>query len=415
LAKNRLIPDSKGKIPDENARTDSTFETIGETGDPGSETRWRIPLSRRDEPQWAGIHDQIEEMINLIAAGIAPLRKVCSRLRELVEEGHDDLEHVWIDLSAIFNRLDASAGFLKRVLEGEELEEVFWAEVRRRRGRLQVSLHMTPLNAAPILQQTLFNQIPSIVLTSATLTVADRFDFLDKRLGIGVMEDRPVVHRIYPSPFDLSIQMRLALLDNIPDPGKPGFVETFSAAVLDSILSAGGGGLILFTSYRTLSRVYELCETPLVEAGINIMRQGEMPRSVLLDRFRVDPDSVLFATDSFWEGVDVVGNALRVVILARLPFPVPTDPVNEARNEVLLAQGRDPFMEDSVPRAVIRMRQGLGRLIRHREDNGYAVICDGRIVRRAYGRIFLQSLGDITAHRVSMEELKADIGEFLKR
>jgi ATP-dependent DNA helicase DinG len=421
LGNNNTFPDSSLspgsgpalQTPNEITGSDSPGDVTEKMSDSEVEVRWRIPLSRRNEPPWAGVQDRIEEIIVLIATAVAPLRKVCSRLRELVEEGLDDLEHVWVDLSAVFNRLDASAGFLKKVLEGEQQEEVFWAEVRRRRGRLQVSLHMTPLDAAPILQQTLFHQVPSIVLTSATLTVTDRFDFLDERLGIGELEDRVVVHRVYPSPFDLSGQMRLAVLDDLPDPGKPGFVEAFSAAVLDSILSSEGGGLILFTSYRTLSRVYELCEAPLLEAGIKSMRQGEMPRTVLLERFRADPDSVLFATDSFWEGVDVVGSSLRVVILARLPFPVPTDPVNEARNDVLLGQGRDPFLEDSVPRAVIRMRQGIGRLVRHREDSGYAVICDGRIVRRAYGWIFLQSLGDVTAHRLGTEELKRDIGEFL--
>lgn len=415
LGNNRLISDSRFQIPDDNSGSDSPSDANGELSDSGSETRWRIPLSRRNEPQWAGVYDRLEEMISLIGTGVSPLRKVCSRLRELVEEGLDDLEHVWADMSAVLNRLDTSAGFLKRVLEGEEREEVFWVEVRVRRGRLHVSLHLTPLDAAPILQQTLFSQVPSIVLTSATLTVADRFDFLDERLGIGNLEDRAVIHRVYPSPFDLSEQMRLAVQDDLPDPGKPGFVETFSSAVLDSIITAGGGGLILFTSYRTLTRVYDLCEGLLLEAGIHSMRQGEMPRTVLLERFRADPDSVLFATDSFWEGVDVVGSSLRLVILARLPFPVPTDPVNEARNEVLLGQGRDPFMEDSVPRAVIRMRQGIGRLIRHREDSGYAVISDGRIVRRAYGRIFLQSLGDISAQKMGTEELKKDIGEFLKK
>jgi ATP-dependent DNA helicase DinG len=250
-------------------------------------------------------------------------------------------------------------------------------------------------------------------MTSATLTVADRFDFFDGRLGIGELEDREIFHEIYPSPFDLAKQMRLTVLDALPDPGKPGFAEAFSHAVLDSILTARGGGLILFTSYRTLTQVHELCRNPLLEADITSMRQGEAPRSVLLERFRADPDSVLFATDSFWEGVDVVGSSLRLVVLARLPFPVPTDPVNEARSEVLAQQGRDPFLEDSVPRAVIRMRQGIGRLIRHREDRGYALICDGRIVRRSYGRIFLDSLGEVSARRMQSDDLKRDIERFL--
>ena len=143
------------------------------------------------------------------------------------------------------------------------------------------------------------------------------------------------------------------------------------------------------------------------------MRQGEAPRSAILERFRADPDSVLFATDSFWEGIDVVGSSLRLVLIARLPFPVPTDPINEARSQVLLQQGREPFYEDSVPRAVIRLRQGVGRLIRHRYDRGYAVVCDGRMTRRSYGQAFLDSLGDVEVSGVRMADLTRDIEDFL--
>jgi ATP-dependent DNA helicase DinG len=361
------------------------------------------------------VQERVEEMISLLGSVLTPLRKLGGRLRECVEEGLDDLEHVWADLSAVYSRLDGAKAFLNRILEGEEMEEVFWVEVRVRGDRQQVSLHLTPLSVAPIMHKTLYTRVPSIVLTSATLTVADRFDFFDSRLGIDKLEDREVIHRIYPSSFDLSDQMRLAVLDTLPDPGKPGFTEALSRAVTDTVLASGGGGLILFTSYKALARVHELCRNPLSSAGIVSMRQGEAPRTVLLESFRADPDSVLFATDSFWEGVDVVGSSLRLVILARLPFPVPTDPVNEARSEVLLAEGRDPFMEDSVPRAVIRMRQGIGRLIRHRDDRGYVVICDGRIVRRAYGTVFMQSLGDVVMRRVGAEELIKDMGTFLGR
>ena len=415
LGNNKTVPDSRFQISDENAGLNGSGGVSRETGDPGGEFRWRIPLHRRNEFQWPGIQDRMEEMISLIGRALIPLRKVNSRIRELVEDGLDDLDPVWADLSAVLNRLDASAAFFKRVISGEEMQEVFWVEVRVRRGRREVSLHLSPLDVSPILKETLFSQVPSLVFTSATLTVMDRFDFFDGQLGIDDLGDREVVHRIYPSPFDLSSQMRLAVLDNLPDPGKTGFVESFSQAVCDLVLAVGGGALILFTSYRTLRRVHERCLDPLLDAGITSMCQGEGTRSFLLEQFRSDPDSVLFATNSFWEGVDVVGSSLRLVILARLPFPVPTDPINEARAEVLLSQGRDPFLEDSVPRAVIRMRQGIGRLIRHREDRGCAAICDGRIVRRAYGRVFLQSVGNVTVQRLSKDELVKDVGGFLKK
>jgi ATP-dependent DNA helicase DinG len=251
-------------------------------------------------------------------------------------------------------------------------------------------------------------------MTSATLTVNSSFDFFDKQLGLDSLEDRELVHAVYPSPFDLGTQMRLAALDGIPDPGKPGFTEALSKAVRELVAASGGGALVLFTSYRALDRVHQNCVDFLEDSGIRVLRQGEAQRSTLLEAFRADPDSVLFATDSFWEGVDVVGSSLRMVILARLPFPVPTDPVTEARGQVMIKEGRDPFFEDSVPRAIIRLRQGIGRLIRHRYDRGYAVICDGRIIRRSYGRAFISSLGDVQPVRKNLEPLRRDVEEFFQ-
>jgi ATP-dependent DNA helicase DinG len=377
------------------------------------EFRWRIPRERRNELPWQGIQDLLEEMVSLIGSVLTPLRKVNSRIRELVDEGHDDFEYVWGDLAAAFSRLDAASHFLRRVLDGEEPEEVFWVQVRDRAGSKQVGLHLTPLDVAPILEQTLFAQVGAVVMTSATLTVSGSFDFFDRQLGIDCLSDREIRHWTYPTPFDLSQQMRLAVLDSLPDPGSYGFTDALSGSVTDLVLAAGGGTLVLFTSYRTLSSVHENCLEKLDEAGIQIMRQGEAQRSVLLERFRADPDSVLFATDSFWEGVDVVGSSLRLVILARLPFPVPTDPINEARSQVLMQQGREPFNEDSLPRAVIRFRQGVGRLIRHRYDRGYVVVCDGRMVRRSYGRIFFSSVGEVKVSKAPLNEVVRDVGQFL--
>jgi len=403
---------SKFKIqnskPGSNAKNQPSQEP-----DAGGEYRWRIPLERRNEPAWQGIQDLLKEMVTLVGSVLAPLRKVNGRIRELMDEGSDDFEHVWGDLGAVFSRLDASSHFIKRLLEGEEPQEVFWVLVRDRAGRRQVSFHLTPLDVAPILEQTLFSQVGPVVMTSATLTVSGSFDFFDRQLGINLLSDRAIRHWVYPTPFELGRQMRLAVLDSLPDPGNYGFAEALSESVGRLVLAAGGGTLVLFTSYRTLSSVHEKCRERIEEAGIHTMRQGQAQRSVLLERFRADPDSVLFATDSFWEGVDVVGTSLRLVIIARLPFPVPTDPINEARSQVLLAQGRDPFYEDSLPRAVIRFRQGVGRLIRHRFDRGYAVICDGRAVRRPYGRLFLRSAGDITVSRTSLDELERDVEQFL--
>jgi ATP-dependent DNA helicase DinG len=274
-------------------------------------------------------------------------------------------------------------------------------EVRGREGQRSVGLHLTPLDASPILESTLFATEHPVVLTSATMTVGNRFDFMCDRLGISNLVDREVIKEVFQSPFSLADQMVLAVPEGIPEPGREGYVASLANAVGELVCAAGGGSLVLFTSYRTLDSVHEACLEQMEEAGLAVLRQGEAPRTALLEKFRADPESVLFATDSFWEGVDVVGSSLKCVIIARLPFPVPSDPVNEARGEAMAREGRDPFMEDSVPRAVIKFRQGVGRLIRHRQDTGFAVICDVRVVRRAYGSIFLESLGEIPLERAA--------------
>lgn len=386
----------------------------GDDTSPGSGyARWRIPLEKRNDVQWHGIEELIDEIATLIGSTLAPLRKLNSSLRDMVEAGFDDLDHMWSDLAAVFSRLDGCVQFLKRVLVGEDMLEVFWVEVRSLSSGRQVSLHLTPLDVSPILEHTLFSQVGPVVMTSATLTVAGNFQFFDGQLGLDKLEERELFHAVYPSPFDLGNQMRLTALDGIPDPGKPGFMDGLSRSVRELVLASGGGALVLFTSYRALDRVYEDCLELLENHGVKVLKQGEAQRSALLDAFRADPDSVLFATDSFWEGVDVVGSSLRLVILARLPFPVPTDPVTEARGQAMVQQGRDPFFEDSVPRAVIRLRQGVGRLIRHRYDRGYAVICDGRIIRRSYGRAFLSSLGEVQPDRMLLEPLTREVEAFL--
>ncbi|MDF1535545.1 MAG: helicase C-terminal domain-containing protein [bacterium] len=416
LEEGKNISDLRSQISERTAHRNSrgsSGKTFKGGGAEGREFRWRVPLERRNEVQWQGVNDLIEEMVMLIAGALTPLRRINSSLRELVDAGFDDLDHLWSDLAAVSSRLDGCVHFLKRVLEGEEAQEVFWVEVRSHSTGRQVSLHLTPLDVAPILQHTLFSQVGPVVMTSATLTVGQSFDFFDRQLGISHLEGRKLIHAVYPSPFDMGSQMRLAVLDGIPDPGKQGFTEGLSEAVRELVAASGGGALVLFTSYRTLDRVHGECAGFLENNGIRVLRQGEAQRSALLEAFRADPDSVLFATDSFWEGVDVVGSSLRLVILARLPFPVPTDPVTEARGQALIQQGRDPFYEDSIPRAIIRLRQGIGRLIRHRDDHGYAVICDGRIIRRSYGRVIISSLGDVQLTRKNLETLKRDVEGFL--
>ena len=379
----------------------------------GAESRWRVPLARRNEEPWRNMDRLLGELEGALNGVSKPLRRLNRRLRNLVDDGIEDLIGPWGDIGAVVSRIDAGIDFIGRVREGEVEGEVFWLETRARRGRRSVNFHLTPLQVADILENTLFAGGDPVVMTSATLTVGGSFDFLREKFGIHRLGEREIVEETYPTPFDMAGQMHLALLDDIPDPGGQGHVLRLSETVARLVSASGGGALVLFTTYRTLDSVFERCSGDLEGQGIQVIRQGEAPRTALMDRFRSDPDMTLFATDSFWEGVDVVGQALRQVIIARLPFPVPTDPVVEARGEALIREGRDPFMEDSVPRAVLRLRQGVGRLIRHRDDRGYAVICDPRILRRAYGRVFVDSFGGYTIERGGTELIADNLKGFL--
>jgi ATP-dependent DNA helicase DinG len=226
------------------------------------------------------------------------------------------------------------------------------------------------------------------VFTSATLTVDQRFDYWKKRLGLSAPADRSTSEAVFPSPFDYEERVFLGVPKEAPEPEAkefPGFLTQF---IREALLISEGRALVLFTSYALLDSTFAGIQPALAEAGLPLMRQGQEERSRLLDRFRETTDSVLFATDSFWEGIDAPGKALEVVILTRLPFRVPTDPIMEARAEALA----NPFWELALPDAIIRLRQGFGRLMRRQDDYGAVLILDPRIVRKSYGRYFLDSL-----------------------
>jgi ATP-dependent DNA helicase DinG len=273
---------------------------------------------------------------------------------------------------------------LEFLLESNEKSYVYWFE-RRGKG---VFLAATPIDVSEILREKLFDQFDTVVLTSATLAVGGKFDYLKQRVGV-----QPSKEVVLPQEFDFREQALLYIPESLPDVRNPAFGERAAQEIIQLIEISQGRAFCLFTSNAQMRDLHERVSG---RVRFPLLLQGTAPRTILLDRFRTTPNAVLFATASFWQGVDVPGAQLSCVIIDKLPFAVPSDPIVAARVRALEEDGRNAFAEYQVPEAVLALKQGFGRLIRSKTDRGILAILDNRIRRMQYGRIFLESLPDYT-------------------
>lgn len=360
----------------------------------GQEIKVRLKDDTSAMEGWA----EVAAAFGDLQGGLARLaRSLDSIRRDIGEDAGDSamadrLSGPTVEMKALSDRLENVATTIAALIDGADPGVVRWVEAPARKGGKVIALCGSPLNVAGEIKARIYDRMATVVITSATLTVRQKFEFIKKRTGLGLLAEERLTTGIYPSPFDYASQMIIGIPTDIPDPTGAAYTDALAALVRESLEASRGRAFVLFTSYGMLNKVFRMVEPALKGMGVKGLRQGDAPRHRLLDEFRTSGQAALFGTDSFWEGVDVAGGALSNVMITKLPFSVPDDPVIEARQEEIAAEGGSPFMEYIVPQAVIKFRQGLGRLIRTKTDRGSIMLFDRRVIDKNYGREFLESL-----------------------
>jgi ATP-dependent DNA helicase DinG len=389
LLQQRLIP----ALADARRAGDALFGRLSGRLEIVPGTQLRLDESFAQDEVWAGgLTLELDATLN----AFKQLRDGVETIADRMEQGEmtEDRVRLVQELRAVLSRLDSAADALNRTLRpvGGGVPVVRWMERTGRRGA-EVSMSAVPLDLAPVLRELIFDRLDTVVLTSATLAAGGDFGFIQSRLGLSG-EDTPVtVAEVFPSPFDYPSQCVFGIPNDLPEPrdDEEGHAAAVAQIVTDLAYASDGGMFVLFTSHAALRRAASWLETSLGSRW-PLLVQGQMPRDQLLRRFRESGNAILLGTDSFWEGVDVPGRALRTLVLAKLPFKVPSEPVTAARLERLAEQGEDGFMGYLLPHAALKLKQGFGRLIRSRQDAGVVVLLDSRVVTKRYGPLMLSGL-----------------------
>jgi len=367
----------------------------------------RILPGTRVQPAWLEVEISWEEAHKIAAALLGQLEQIVQAMVELSKAGFRDadlLEDTYHDVTNVYKRFKEMMENIEALVFDPKPDGIYWAEIRPN-GR-GITLQAAPLHIGPLVQKYLWHEKHAVILTSATLTTAGEFDYLRGRL---YAEDANEL--ALGSPFDYENSTLLYIPNDIPEPNdQNGHQRAVEGSLIHLCKTTGGRTLVLFTSYAQLQRTSQAISPALADAGIIVYEQGEgaSPHS-LLESFRDAERAVLLGTRAFWEGVDIPGQDLSVLVIVKLPFAVPSDPIVAARAETF----EEPFYQYNLPEAILEFRQGFGRLIRTESDRGVAVILDRRVLTKRYGRMFIDSLPQCTQRIGSLQNLPQEAARWL--
>lgn len=339
-----------------------------------------------------------EELILEASSFLKKVNSIISKIKDLEDkDGHI------IDFSKHIDKLENFIFNLKFITSMDRDEFIYWVEVNG--GKNNSKLVATPLKVGEELQNSLYENLEQMIFTSATIAVGDDFSYFKESIGL----EEEVVEKVIMSPFDYNKQMYTYIPKDILDPNNVKFLDEILEFVKSLIYIMRGRTFLLFTSYSTLNYVYYMIKDELEKNGLNLLIQGQLPRTKLIELYKNIQNPVLFGTDSFWEGVDIKGEQLSSVIIVKLPFKVPNDPVTEAIIEDFERNNKNSFMDFQIPESIIKFKQGIGRLIRGKQDRGIVTILDNRIITKKYGKYFMEAIPTNNIKAIDREEILKDI------
>lgn len=360
------------------------------------EQKLRLLPYHYNDPRWKAFAEQVAHLLPELRRYLESIDLLLKALAEVDQPKLlEQTEGLRSEIRLLTQRLRGIAGDFEQMMNPpKEKSFVVWIEGSTELPLRDLRLIHARLDVSEKMAEALFSSFSTTVLCSATLATNHQFHFIRKNLGLTpeLLPKKIVTEGIYPSPFDYQKQVLLVVPRDLPDPNDPSFVDAVSEKIWLSLLASRGGAFVLFTSYSMMIKVHQKLSARCAEQKWKLLLQGDFSRSLLLEKFKQERSAVLFGTDSFWEGVDVVGDSLRCVVIVKLPFRVPSEPIVAAKTDWIKELGRQPFKDYSLPDAIIKFKQGFGRLIRSKQDHGCVVCLDPRLITKNYGSQFLKSL-----------------------